>query len=109
MKGRFGKAPLALPGPTGQCASAHSIHLLERPGKCGPHENLFSFLIKKETVALTEPHEVSDEQSSTTVSMDGSLGKRRHKIAQSPRKRYSIRIASNTLTWVSIRRQEHST
>ena len=55
---------LALLGPVGQRALAHSVHLLERsrtastywnaPGKYGPHGELFFFLIKKEPIVLGE-------------------------------------------------------
>ena len=55
---------LALLGPVGQRALAHSVHLLERsrtastywnaPGKYGPHGEPFFFLIKKEPIVLGE-------------------------------------------------------
>ena len=46
---------LALPGPVGQSAPAHSVHLLERPPwKYWPPGELFSFLIKEPVVASND-------------------------------------------------------
>ena len=45
---------LALPGPTGQCAFAHSIHLLERPGEVrAAWRALFVPYQRKEQVAVS--------------------------------------------------------
>ena len=43
---------LALFGPVGQCAFAHSIHAVERSRKHGPHGELFFFPFEERSDGL---------------------------------------------------------
>ena len=61
-------------GPMEQCASAHSIHLLECPGKYGPHGKLFFFLIKKEQVAVSNEVPFRPFVSSETLKACALIG-----------------------------------